>query len=228
MSISMIAFWILLTIWAILCFSLLRKETPKQGSRVHDLTFDAFLLAILCVMAFVPSAGYITVAPGVSLTLMHLPVLVGAYRKGWKRGLFYGIAFGLTSWIQALANPVGFNAFFIYPWVSVLPRAIWGFLAGLCFSWMKKHPKLYENPLGIGILSFGLTILHTGFVFGDLFLFYWDEMVTLFTSSNPAGEGIAFTFAGIIGLGMLGEAIVAAFLTPAVGKAIAKVASREE
>lgn len=223
-----IAFWVLFALWAILLFSRLRKEAPKGDNHVHDITFDALILAILCVMAFVPDAGYITIVPGVSLTLMHLPVLIGAYRKGWKRGLLYGIAFGVTSWIQALTNPIGFNAFFVYPWISVLPRAVWGFLAGFFFSLVRKNPKLYANPLGIGVLSFGLTILHTGLVFGDLFLFYWNEMVALFTSSDPAGAGIAFTSAGIIGLGMLGEAIVAALLTPAVGKALAKAASREE
>lgn len=225
MNFNTIAFWVILLIWVALLFVTVYKESPKEkeGIKVQDITFHAIMIALIAVMGFVPQAGYISFVPGVSFSLVHLPVLIGSYKKGWKGGLLYGIAFGVTSWIQALMSSTGFNALFIVPWVSVLPRAIFGFLAGLVFDLLRKNSKLYKNVFVIAGLSFLLTITHTLLVFGDLFIFYTNTMVAYFTSSDPVAEGVTYTFAIVIALGMLGEATLAAIINPLVSKALAKV-----
>ncbi len=225
MNFNTIAFWVILLIWVALLLLSLHKESVsnKEGVKVQDITFHALIIALIAVMGFVPEAGYISFVPGISFSLVHLPVLIGSYRKGWKGGLIYGIAFGITSWIQAMMNPVGFNALFVVPWVSVLSRAIFGFLAGLVFDLLRKNSKMYKNVFVIAGFSFVLTILHTVLVFADLFTFYPETMIAYFTSSSPAAEGVAFTFVAIIALGMLGEATLAAIINPLISKAMAKI-----
>lgn len=220
-----IVFWVLLACLFLGYLIYVHAVTPRDdnGRSVSSMTEDAIIIAIIVVMGFVPQFGYITVVPGISLTLLHLPVLIGAYRGGWKRGLFYGAAFGVTSWLQALQSGTGLNAFFVYPWVSVLPRLLFGFFAGLFFSFLEKGNKLYRNGFLVAAISFLCTILHTVLVFADLFAFYPSEMFAFFSGEGAIGEGIVVGVTLILALGCLGESVLAAIFTPLVGKALTRI-----
>ena len=224
MELTTIIFWVLMICLLLAYFRYLHFVSPPSSREsVSSLTEDAAIIALIIIMGFVPQFGYITIVPGVSLTLLHLPLLVGAYRGDWKRGILYGVAFGLTSWFQAIQNAAGLNAFFVYPWVSVLPRALFGFFAGLAFFFLKKGDKLYRNGFVIAAISFALTLLHTGLVFADLFLFYPTEMISFFSLSSSIGNGIVVGVTVILLLGSLGEAILGAIFTPIVTKTLTKL-----
>jgi uncharacterized membrane protein len=225
MSWQDMAFWALFALWLILFWRVFARLSPQAGSS-RLLAADAMFIAIIAIMGFVPQLGYIALIPGLSLTLMHLPVLIGAYLFGWKRGFLYGLAFGITSCLEALLQGAGLNALFIYPWVSVLPRALWGLLAGGVFQLLRKNPKIYANPAAVGGLSFLLTILHTLLVFADLFVFYGGTMAGLFASGSALIGGVAFAFAAAIALGALGEALIIAIATPIVGKGLLRLSKR--
>ena len=208
----------------------MKKITAK------DIAIDAIFVAILAVMTFVPFVGMITLPFG-SFTLLHLPVLLGAYLFGWRKGLLFGIAMGVLSMIKALTTPglSPFDLLFIWPWISVLPRAIFGFLSGLFFDILHKNPKLYGNPLIVGLLSFAFTVMHTVLVFGSLFIFFPSETFAVVTAQGEIMKGVGAVVAVIILIGMTGEAILAGLVTPAVGKGTMFVAknfrsdtSREE
>jgi len=222
-----IVFWVMLVILLLLFFAFLSKAIPQNEESVANITFDGLIIAIIIIMGLVPQVGYITVVPGLSLTLVHLPVLVGAYRGGAKRGALFGFVFGLTSMFQAISNPVGFNAFFVYPWVSILPRLVFGLLAGLLFTLIKKMPKIGANGFAVGALSFLLTMMHTGLVFLDLFIFYPSTMSSLFQGTSSIGEGIVIGFGAVIALGCLGESALASLFTPLIGKSIRKIERKE-
>ena len=126
-----------------------------------DFVFGAILFAIIIVMAFVPSVGYIPIIPGVAYaTLLHIPVLIGSIFLGWKWGLALGLTFGITSMIQAFIMMGPANAPFTNPLVSVLPRALIGVLAPFMFKWLTKAFKGKEK-LAL-FFTFGImTIIHT-------------------------------------------------------------------
>ncbi len=193
---------------------------------VKDIAIDAIFVAIIATMTFVPYVGMITL-PFISFTLLHLPVLLGAYLFGWRKGLLFGIAMGVCSLIKATTMPAGtFDALFIWPWISVLPRALFGFLSGLFFDLLHKNSKLYGNPLIVGLLSFAFTVMHTVFVFGSLFVFFPGITSGIFAGSGEILEGVVVGAIVIISIGMLGEAILAGIITPVVGKATMFVAKR--
>jgi uncharacterized membrane protein len=177
-------------------------------------------------MTFVPYVGMITLS-FISFTLLHLPVLLGAYLFGWRKGLLFGVAMGVCSLIKATTMPAGtFDALFVWPWISVLPRALFGFLSGLFFDMLHKNSKLYGNPLIVGLLSFAFTVMHTVFVFGSLFVFFPGITIGIFAGSGEILEGVVVGAIVIISIGMLGEAILAGIITPVVGKATMFVAKR--
>ena len=213
----------------LLCNAGLARVTyPKEKSRheiISSMTLDAVFIAIILLMTFVPYLGYIAVTPFVSLTLLHIPVLLGAALGGWKKGLLLGFIFGLSSYMQALSSS-GFNALFAYPWVAIPPRAIFGLVAGVVFSFIGKVSNRGAKSIYLAVACAGLTALHTGLVFLDLYLCYPDTVAGLFGSANPVAVGTTLTFTLVILLGMLGEMAVAALIIPPLYLATTKVLPR--
>jgi uncharacterized membrane protein len=194
---------------------------------VKDIAIDAIFVGIIAVMTFVPMVGMIAINSVVSFTLLHLPVVLGAYLFGWRKGLVLGVAMGVCSMLKAIIAPTGaLDPLFVWPWISVLPRALFGYLSGLFFDLLHKNSKLYGNPLIVGLLSFAFTVMHTVFVFGSLFIFFPNETYGLLSTESPFAGGITVFVAIIILFGMLGEATLAGVITPAIGKGTMFVAKR--
>lgn len=141
-----------------------------MNQRIFYMTSIALLSGILILMGLIPSLGFITINPAVSFTIMHLPVLFGAYLLGWRGGLWFGLLFGMLSFFQALSNPTGLlDPFFQNPLISVLPRLLFGFLSGLGFGTINhflKRPWLNRATLAIAGGCF--TLLHTLLVLGTM------------------------------------------------------------
>ena len=183
-----------------------------RNKRIMRIVFDAMFLAIIAVMTFVPYVGYIQIGL-ISFTLIHLPVLIGAALFGWKRGLMYGIFLGLGSLIKATTYPGTIDFLFVNPLISVLPRAVFGLVAGLAFSLARKLPKIYLKGGFIAVLSFLLTALHTFLVLTMLVIVYRPEL-EVFLNSSVTWVGLAL--GGLITTGALIEAAIAAIITPTV------------
>ncbi len=219
---------VLMAIVLILALALLSKTDEKNNGpheRIMSMTFDAFFIAILLLMTFVPNLGYIAVTPFISFTLMHLPVLLGAALGGTKKGILYGFVFGVSSYIQALGS-AGFNALFAFPWVAIPPRLLFGLAAGLVFGFVSKVSQKKSMGLYLALGSALLTFLHTGLVFLDLYMFFPSEIGGLFSSTAPIATGTGLTFLLVIVIGMLGEMAIAAFIIPPLYLATSKVTLR--
>lgn len=188
-----------------------RKERDPK-SKIAEMAVDAFFIAILMIMTFVPSVGYIAVTPFLSFTLIHLPVLLGAALFGPRKGMLYGFFFGVSSYVQALNGTSGLNALFAYPWVAIPPRMLFGLIAGLVFSLIGKLNKSSHKVVSLSLASALLTITHTILVFADLLLFFPNEVSGMLFS--PQAVAASFTFLALIGLGMSGEALIAAVVVP--------------
>lgn len=213
----------------LILFSSFLKTTGEQKYNPHErilsMTFDAFFIAVLLLMTFVPNLGFIAVTPFISFTLMHLPVLLGAALGGPKKGILYGFVFGVASYIQALSS-AGFNALFAFPWVAIPPRLLFGLAAGLVFGFVGKVSQTKTRGLYLTLGSALLTFLHTGLVFLDLYIFYPTEITGLFSSTSPVAAGTGLTFLLIIVIGMLGEMAIAALVIPPLYLATSKVRQR--
>lgn len=221
---------ILLWIFILLFLLALLFHTGREkslGTNAKAIAKDALFLTLIVLMGFVPQLGYITLFPGLSLTLIHLPVILGSALYGPKKGLLYGFFFGVTSCLVAIQNPVGFNAFFVYPWVSVLPRMLFGFLCGFFFQLVGKNPKIGRSAWMIGLLSFLSSVLHTLLVFGCLFLFFGKEILPFFQSQEAVTSVLSLTFLGVILLGALGEATLSLILIPPLYKVALRTTNRK-
>ncbi len=135
----------------------MKSDFFKNKAKVREMTLMAMFMAIIITMGFVPFLGYITIV-GTSVTLIHIPVLIGAVFLGRKGGIVLGLTFGFTSFFRALTS-VGTDYLFIFPWVSILPRFIFGFII---YDVYRLLLKLINIRLIALIISFVLlTLIHT-------------------------------------------------------------------
>jgi uncharacterized membrane protein len=116
--------------------------------------------------------GFIPWFGGISLTIMHVPVIIGAVLEGPWVGMAIGLIFGLFSMLQAAIAPSGpGDTLFTNPLIAVLPRLFIGPVAWLVWRSLQRWPV-------VGLLAAGIagsltnTVLVLGMI-GVLGLYPW-------------------------------------------------------
>lgn len=91
----------------------------------RKMAIAGMLGGLSVVLSVTPFLGFIPLPflGGVSATIMHIPVIIGAITAGPMVGLFVGLIFGVSSFLRATP------AFFADPLVSILPRLFIGLTA---------------------------------------------------------------------------------------------------
>lgn len=165
----------------------------------------------LIIVLGITRLGMISISPTISLTIMHIPVLLAAMIAGLGGGITTGAVFGIFSLILAATSPTGaLDPLFVNPLCSVLPRILLGVATWALFVLFAKLPK----PVSAFITAFISTLIHTCLVIGSLYLIYHEQMFT--------GMGNKGYFAGLLLLmpNALLEATAAAIICSAVFAAI--------
>jgi uncharacterized membrane protein len=117
--------------------------------RTRKIVVTGVLGAISIFLGLTP-LGFIPWG-GVSLTTMHIPVILGAVLEGPVVGLIIGFIFGVFSMIRAATAPQSpLDAAFANPLISVLPRLFIGPVAWLVWSSLKRWPVA-------GLIAAGIT-----------------------------------------------------------------------
>lgn len=156
-----------------------QAETKVVGSKhksVKDLTTLGLLTGILLVMSFTPLGYFHTL--GVDISLMMIPVAIGAMLMGPKAGAWLGFIFGATSFYQAIAGTSVFSAtlFNINPFGTFLlcipTRILMGFLTGVIFLLAQKLDRRKTVCYFIG--GFFAAFLNTLFFMSALILLFWN------------------------------------------------------
>ena len=131
--------------------------------KTKDITLYAMYFAILALLSFTP-LGFITIFT-FAITTIHVVVLVAAFTLGLKGGLIVGLGFGIMSLLRALIAPTSpFDAAFINPIVSVLPRVLFGLIAGSMAEYLPRFFKKVPTSIFVGAVSGVSTFFHTSLV----------------------------------------------------------------
>lgn len=158
-------------------------ETTVQGQAakttklsVVELTTIGLMTAILLVMSFTPLGYFHTL--GLDISLMMIPVAIGAIVIGPKAGLWLGFIFGATSFYQALTGASAFSAMLmsINPFFTFLvcipTRMLMGWLTGMIFQGVQKLDRSRTVCYFVG--GFSAAFLNTLFFMSMLLLCFWN------------------------------------------------------
>lgn len=195
----------------------------SKKKQIQRLTLAAFFVAIQLIMGFTP-IGYIPVG-AISITTMHLPVILAGIVLGPAYGAATGFVFGLTSMINATIKP-GITSFCFSPFItiggvhgnfaSILiafgPRIFLGWFSGILYRLLVK--KNNNWVLSATITAALNTLIHTLFVMGLIWLFFGTQY------ANAAGIGVGAVIITVLTSNGILEIILAAIVVPALVRAL--------
>jgi uncharacterized membrane protein len=115
------------------------KKEKIMFKKTQELILVSLFSSIILMLSLIPNIGLIVVFGGVSLTIIHIPVLIGAMTfKRVSNVLILGFVFGLGSLLAALmrgSTPI--DLAFVNPLISVVPRILFAAAAFYMFKWSK-------------------------------------------------------------------------------------------
>jgi len=174
--------------------------------KTRDVALSGVLGAV-CIVLAVTRLGFIPFFAGVSITVMHVPVIIGAIVGGPIVGTLTGLIFGVSSLILASVAPTGpGDVFFTDPWVSVAPRLVLGVIAWAVYRSARACGRWWTVVIG-GILAALIAFLAYTLA-GDRF-------------GLPPAVAIG---SGVLGLGVVGLFVRRAWLAHPEGLALGSAA----
>lgn len=180
-----------------------------------QLVQTALFSAIIFLLAFTP-LGYLRIWT-IEVTLLTIPVVVGAILLGPKIGAFLGFIFGLTSFIQCFGlSPFGTALLAIDPYLTAIlcfvPRILMGYLVGVLFQVLRKHSNEW---LALVSSSLAGSLLNTVLFVGTLVVFFGQsDFLRQFGETPWAIITVLVTF------NALAEAILSLIIGSTVAKAL--------
>lgn len=184
----------------------------------------AVLLAILLMLEITGLGMFKTF--GLELTILQIPVILGAIILGPSAGAILGGAFGLLSFWECFgksqfgATLLGINPFLTFL-VCVPTRILMGWLCGLIFKAMNQKLAGTKGDFASYVVaSLSGALLNTLFFMTALCLcFYHTEYIQGFASALGAGNVLLFIvlFVGVQGLV---EAALCTVVGAGVGKGV--------
>lgn len=146
--------------------------------------------------------------PIFSLTIMHIPVIIGAILESPVVGIAVGLIFGLFSMYQNITAP-GLTSFIFWnPIIALIPRILIGIVAYYSFKLLKS--KIKSTGVCAGIASILATLTNTIGVLGLTYILYLDKYAQAREISRDAVADTLFTVGLTNGIP---EAIVSALIT---------------
>lgn len=192
----------------------------KKKFNTKKMVELAIFIAIIILMAFTP-LGYLKLF-AVDITLIVIPVAVGAVILGPTAGAVLGFVFGMTSFILSFSNALGAMMLDINPIFRVItcivPRIMCGWLTGIVYLGMKKNKKL--SKVGVAVANLACPLFNTVFFMGALMLFYYNTpIVQDLAASMNVFNPIAFVIV-FVGANAVIEAVACFIIGTALTKAV--------
>ena len=185
----------------------------------RELTLNAFFIAITVLFAVVPNLGILQVGV-LSITILHIPVIIAGLVLGMKAALINSFAFGLSTLFVALTRGSGLlDPLFRNPLVSVLPRLAFGLTVGLTYNLVKKMTQNFT--IQATIVAVVSTFAHSIFVLGALFLATVGRVE--FAEISTTTQGMFLFFFGIFASQSILEVVAAVVIGVPVSGALKRL-----
>jgi len=145
----------------------------------------AGVMSAIAIFLGASHLGFIPFLAGTAITIMHVPVIIGAVLEGPLVGVIIGALFGIFSLIQANIAPTGpGDLLFRDPLVSIFPRLFIGLTAYYLYVLLKRWNRI----VALGGAAVVGTLTNTVLVLGMIGLrgyYPWPILVTVGLTNGP-------------------------------------------
>ena len=182
------------------------------------------MLSGICLFLGLTGLGFIPL-PLFKLTILHLPVIIGAIIEGPVVGASIGLIFGLFSIYQNITAPTPMSPFFYNPLVSILPRVLIGIVSYYVYKFLRS--KLRNVKLSISIAAIIGSLVNTIGVLGLIYLIYFKDYAQILmdkgTVASNSISAVTTALLTVIGTNGLAEAILSAIIVTPIVIAVSKI-----
>ncbi len=181
----------------------------------------ALLTALVIVLQFV--GGMIPPVGGFSISLVLIPIVVGAAVYGPWVGMFLGAVFGVIVNINCItgADVGGAMVFQANPILCIVVVMAKGMLAGLLSGAVYAALKKTNSYVAMLCSAIVCPLVNTGVFITCMMLFFKDVLAAW----AGGGDIIAYVLSGLVLLNFVPELIINVVFSPA-GQRIAKIVNR--
>ena len=182
------------------------------------------MLSGICLFLGLTGLGFIPL-PLFKLTILHLPVIIGAIIEGPVVGASIGLIFGLFSIYQNITAPTPMSPFFYNPLVSILPRVLIGIVSYYVYKFLRS--KLKNVKLSISVAAIIGSLVNTIGVLGLIYLIYFKDYAQILmdkgTVASNSISAVTTALLTVIGTNGLAEAILSAIIVTPIVIAVSKI-----
>jgi uncharacterized membrane protein len=209
----------------------------SQNKKILKLVELALLFALVIVLQMIGT--FIKIGP-LPMSLVLVPIVIGAFLLGWKEGAFLGLSFGVVTMIMGITGMDGFSHILwqLHPFWFVVICLLKAFAAGLGSGLIYKGlNKLLGEKRVVAttvIASISAPIINTGIFVVGMLLFYFGDVGTIQAGvAEMMGEeliavtpALEYIFLGLAGLNFVGEFIVNLVVSPAIVRIVSVVSKK--
>ena len=194
----------------------------SQNKGIMKMVGIAFMMALVIVMQSL--SGIIPPIGGFSISLVLIPIVLGAAVYGPGAGALLGATFGLIVYINCVtgADPGGAMVFQASPVLCFLVVLGKGTLAGLAAGVVYKLLKNKNAYLAMMAAAIVCPIVNTGVFVASMFLFFIDVLAAWAGGGNIVG----YVLTGLILANFVPELIINIVFSPA-GQRIYQVVQKK-
>ena len=175
-----------------------------HNQKIKRMVTIAFLMALVFVMQLV--TGMIPPIGGFSISLVLIPIVMGAVLYGPGAGALLGATFGTIVYINCVtgADPGGAMVFQANPILCLLVVMGKGVLAGLASGLMYKLLSKWNAHVAMLCAAIVCPVVNTGFFILCMLTFFKDVLAAW----AGGGDIIAYILTGLILLNFVPELIL--------------------
>ena len=184
-----------------------------MNMKIKNMVGVALFTAIVVVLQFL--GGAIKVGGMFSISLVLVPIVVGAAVYGWKAGAWLGFAFGVAVLLSGDAAAFLIVDFMATIFVVLLKGTVCGLVAGLAYKVLSGK----SNRLAVYTAAILCPVCNTGiFLLGCQIFFL--ETVAEWGSALGFEDVYAYMFLGLAGINFFIEVVVNFVLAPVIVRLI--------
>jgi uncharacterized membrane protein len=181
----------------------------RQNISIKQLTLGAMLTALVVVLQLVGS--FVHLGP-FSISLVLIPIVIGAATCGPYIGAWLGLVFGA---VVLMSGDAAFFLQFNAPatvLVVLVKGTACGLLAGLAYRALER----FNRWLAVVVAAVVCPLVNTGVFLVGCFLFFEEAVAALATGAGFTGSTTAYMFVGLAGFNFLFEMGFNLILSPVV------------
>ena len=181
----------------------------KQNLSLRKLTLGAMLTALVVVLQLVGS--FIRFGP-FSISLVLIPIVIGAATCGPYIGAWLGLVFGA---VVLFSGDAAFFLQFNAP-ATILVVLLKGFASGLVAALVYQMLERCNRYVAVVAAAIVCPLVNTGIFLIGCFLFFEEAVAALAAGAGFTGSVTAFMFVGLAGFNFLFEMGFNLVLSPVV------------